>query len=132
MKFLKKNKKGFTLVELIVVIAILGILAVIIIPRIGEHTNQARVAHDRATLRTVQGAVAMYNAQHGRWPNTTSTDLGLAYGELSIPLAPFLDLPGGNMPAARSVATPPHTRNFRYNENTGAVTIEPPLPAITN
>jgi prepilin-type N-terminal cleavage/methylation domain-containing protein len=41
-----KNKKGFTLIELIVVIAILGILAVIAIPRFSGFTERAKVGND--------------------------------------------------------------------------------------
>jgi len=70
MKFFKKNKKGFSLVELIVVIAILGILAVIAVPRVMENLETARVNADNANLRMVRGAVAMFQARHGRFPGT--------------------------------------------------------------
>ncbi|MFL8466371.1 type IV pilin protein, partial [Clostridioides difficile] len=41
---LKKNKKGFTLVELLVVIAIIGILAVVAVPALFSNINKAKVA----------------------------------------------------------------------------------------
>lgn len=73
MKFFKNNK-GFTLVELVVVIAILGILAGIAIPRFMDATATARGARIVADLRTIDSAIVMYQAKEGKFPSAT-TDL---------------------------------------------------------
>lgn len=67
MKFFK-DKKGFTLVELVVVIAILGILGGIAIPRFMDATATARGAKIVADLRTIDSAVTMYYAKVGEYP----------------------------------------------------------------
>jgi prepilin-type N-terminal cleavage/methylation domain-containing protein len=54
----KMNKKGFTLIELIVVIAILAILAIIAIPRLAGFTDKAKQADDRELASIVQHSVA--------------------------------------------------------------------------
>ena len=81
MKFFK-NKKGFTLIELVVVIAILGILAGIAIPRFMDATAAARGSKIVADLRTIDSATMMYQAKEGKLPaavaaaaNNTSADL---------------------------------------------------------
>ena len=48
-----KNKKGFTLIEMLVVIAIIAILVAIVIPVVSDSTNQAKAATDAANLRSV-------------------------------------------------------------------------------
>lgn len=53
MKKVLKNKKGFTLVELVVVIAILAILALILIPSISGYVKNAEVAKDQANARSL-------------------------------------------------------------------------------
>lgn len=71
MKFFK-DKKGFTLVELVVVIAILGILGGIAIPRFMDATASARGAKIVADLRTIDSAIMMYNSKVGTLPTTTA------------------------------------------------------------
>ncbi len=67
-KMLKKNNKGFTLVELLVVVLIIGILVAIAIPVYNKaQLGAAQKAHD-ANLRTIDAAIMMYYAENGEYP----------------------------------------------------------------
>ncbi len=52
-----KNKKGFTLVELMVVVAIIGVLTAIAIPVYNNVTDNAKIAAFKSNLRTIDGAI---------------------------------------------------------------------------
>ena len=55
----KMNKKGFTLIEMLVVIAIIAILVAIIIPVVGNSTSKAEAATDAANLRSAKAALVI-------------------------------------------------------------------------
>src|SRR5213082_3597639 len=69
------RSKGFTLIELAVVIAIIAVLAAVLTPMVSGYLEQARVARAQADVRTIADAVKLYNRDTGRWPiYDSSTD----------------------------------------------------------
>jgi type IV pilus assembly protein PilA len=68
-----KNRKGFTLVELMVVVVIIGILAAIAVPVYNRTTDNANKAAVEANLRTIDGAIMQYQASNNI---TTAPTLG--------------------------------------------------------
>ena len=61
---------GFTLIELMVVVIILGILATIIVPRILDRPEQARRVKARVQIKILQSALQLYKLDTGRYPST--------------------------------------------------------------
>ncbi|MFZ3114574.1 MAG: type II secretion system major pseudopilin GspG [Syntrophales bacterium] len=66
----KKNERGFTLIELMVVIVILGILAGLIIPRIMGRPDEARAAKARMQIESMETALKLYKLDNGDYPTT--------------------------------------------------------------
>jgi type IV pilus assembly protein PilA len=68
MKFIREktsSARGFTLVEMLVVIAIIAVLVAIIIPTVTSATKRAKAAADAANLRSAIGEANVYLADHG-------------------------------------------------------------------
>ena len=64
------NSRGFTMIELMVVIVILGILAAIIAPRLVGRTDEARITKARVDITNLETALKLYKLDNGVYPTT--------------------------------------------------------------
>jgi type IV pilus assembly protein PilA len=79
---MKKIQKGFTLIELMIVVAIIGILAAIAIPAYQDYTIRSQVTEGMTLAGDLKASIAEYTAQVGEWP-VGMTELGLGSGGLT-------------------------------------------------
>ncbi len=141
------RNKGFTLVEILIVVIILGILAAIVIPQFTEASNDARESALVSDLQTLRGQVELYKIQHldvfpgddGMGTDTVvaadfvadltsktdqdgTTNASGAYGPYlqTFPGNPFID--GDNTVTVSAVASPGNDLSgWHFNTATGKI-----------
>jgi len=64
----RRRARGFTLIEILVVIVILGILAGLIVPRIMDRPDQARIVAAKADIAAIMNALKLYRLDNGAYP----------------------------------------------------------------
>lgn len=69
-----KNQRGFTLIEIMVVVVILGILAALVVPRFLDRPEEARRTKAAVDIKGIEEALALYKLDNGFFP---SSDQGL-------------------------------------------------------
>ncbi len=69
-----QKQRGFSLIEIMVVVVILGILASIVVPKIMSRPDEARVIKAKQDILAIQNALDLYKLDNGNYP---STDQGL-------------------------------------------------------
>ena len=69
-----RNNRGFTLIEIMVVVVILGILAAVIVPRFLSRPDEAKVTKAKVDMKSIEEALGLFKLDNGFYP---STDQGL-------------------------------------------------------
>ncbi|MEE1920815.1 type II secretion system major pseudopilin GspG [Pseudomonas sp. 148P] len=64
-----KRQAGFTLIEIMVVVVILGILAAMVVPKVLDRPDQARATAARQDIAGLMQALKLYRLDQGRYPN---------------------------------------------------------------
>lgn len=65
-----RRQRGFSLIEIMVVVVIIGILAALVVPNLMDRPDQARVVAARQDIGTLMQALKLYRLDNGRYPDT--------------------------------------------------------------
>ncbi len=75
----KRREAGFTLIEVVVVVAVIAILAAVLTPFITKYIDDSRVAKARNEVQVIGGALTNFFKDVGGWPNRSATGGAVAY-----------------------------------------------------
>ena len=127
MTKLSLKRRGFTLIELVVVVLVIGILAAVAAPKILDMANNSRTSATRHSLTVVRDAIELYKSQNGDYPGSAAT--------LGADLKPFLksafpssQVGNFNANVVATTETPIATvvsggAGWVYNETTGEISV---------
>ncbi len=103
-----QKQKGFSLIEIMVVVVILGILAALVVPKIINRPDEARVVKAKQDILSIQSALDLYKLDNGTYPSTDQGLLALVDKPSSNPI------PSNWQPYLKSLPKDPWGRDYLY------------------
>ncbi len=103
-----RNQQGFSLIEIMVVVVILGILAALVVPKIIHRPDEARVVKGKQDVLAIQSALDLYKLDNGFYPSTDQGLQALAQKPSSTPT------PQNWQPYLKSLPKDPWGRDYLY------------------
>ena len=82
----KHRQSGFTLIEVMVVILIIGIMAALVVPKVMSRPDEARITAARQDIATITQALNLYRLDNGRYPSTEQGLLALVKKPTQAPI----------------------------------------------
>jgi len=125
----RNRKSGFTLVEILIVVVILGILAAIVIPQFTSASESARSSSMSSTLQTTRSQLELYQVQHNGdyptlaqlWGNMTAqTDVAGAT-DGTDDFGPYLQKNPSNPFTLGSTCAADNSEDWQYTAASGAI-----------
>ena len=126
-----RNQQGFTLIELVIIIVILGILAAVAIPKYQDLSGEAREAAARSSLGSIRSAITIFYANqavqtgNADWPSLAELRTAGTVMAQSIPPNPFqteANVPDSIVDGTGQVkGTVIGNGGWVYNENSGEI-----------
>ena len=101
----KRTSRGFTLIELIVVITIIGILAATVVVNYPKYIKKTRISRARTDISSITQAARLFNMDIGRYPETLEELVNPPEGPMGVKEDPYLE----------KVPIDPWGRNYVYS-----------------
>ncbi|MBR4866608.1 MAG: type II secretion system protein [Clostridia bacterium] len=122
----KNNKKGFTLVELVIVVAVMAILVAVAIPTIGSIRSSAQSSVDNSNAQTVESIIKLAYSEQTGDGNLSTTAVEKAISEAKLGIAAgktfFYDVDTGDCTAGSKPSTSTNGYTIAFDTSTTSAT----------
>ncbi len=118
-RVIMSHRSGFTLIEIMVVVVILGLLAALVVPRIGPQVAEAQRTSAQTQIRSIEDALEMYRMHNGFYPSTQQGLDALVSAPTTSPVPKHYQ-DGGYL---KKVPEDPWGNPYVYRNNNGRISI---------